>query len=206
MLKITLAVTILIISAVSFGCAAKPIPFSETHFVKYRDKLKNIQFYVSHDIVLKREIRSENAVISPGHTVRVEKGKRLEEVTIRWDTPGVVLYTGREIIDFYKKEGLNLAKHSADKITKQSLAVSFELPVDGKERALVFTLLKSGSPQLFFLSKFNDGQRLNARPFVFYAGKRWRCYLSYDPYLTIDLNQVEKVVRESRVASGRRLP
>jgi hypothetical protein len=54
--------------------------------------LKKIQFYVSHDIVLRRSISDSKARIERGK-IRVIDGSHFEEVVIRAETPGVVVFS-----------------------------------------------------------------------------------------------------------------
>lgn len=54
--------------------------------------LKKIQFYVSNDIVLRRSISDSKARIERGK-IRVIDGSHYEEVIIRAETPGVVVFS-----------------------------------------------------------------------------------------------------------------
>lgn len=57
--------------------------------------LQKIQFYISEDIVLTRQIRKGEAIISGGKVKRT-KGREIEQVIIRRGTPGTYLFTTSE--------------------------------------------------------------------------------------------------------------
>jgi hypothetical protein len=65
--------------------------------------VRNLQFYVSEDITLRREIESGGRQVTSGHKLLVVSGKTIEEVVIPEKTPGV-----------------------ATKVTATSIFVSFE--------------------------------------------------------------------------------
>jgi len=68
--------------------------FNQKMVNEYRwssDEIKQIQFYVSQDIVLWRKLRDEDTVIRNGK-IRIEDDSRVEEVIIKKNTPGVVLF------------------------------------------------------------------------------------------------------------------
>lgn len=62
------------------------------------DEIKNLQFYVSHDITLRREIESGGRQITPGHKLVVISGKTIEEVEIPAKTPCVAVKIGAQTI------------------------------------------------------------------------------------------------------------
>ncbi len=53
--------------------------------------LKKIQFYLSEDIVLTREMTRGESNITAGK-IRIENGRRIEEIRIPANTPGVLLF------------------------------------------------------------------------------------------------------------------
>lgn len=57
--------------------------------------LQKIQFYISEDIVLTRQIRKGEAVISGGKIKRT-RGREVEQIIIRRGTPGTYLFTTSE--------------------------------------------------------------------------------------------------------------
>lgn len=55
------------------------------------DEIKKIQFFTSEDIVLWRELANNETTISNGQ-IRIDKNSRIEEVIIKRNTPGVVVF------------------------------------------------------------------------------------------------------------------
>jgi hypothetical protein len=53
--------------------------------------LKKVQFYVSRDVVLYRELRQGESRIANGK-IKLKNGKQIEEVIIRSGTPGALLF------------------------------------------------------------------------------------------------------------------
>jgi hypothetical protein len=74
-----------------------------TYFTQdlYRDnkwsetELRQIQFYLSHDIVLRREATTGESQIRDGE-IRIRNGRKVEEVVIPRGTPGVFLFSPKE--------------------------------------------------------------------------------------------------------------
>ena len=58
-------------------------------------ELKRIQFYVSQDIVLKRELTGAKSEIISGK-IKMEKGRKIEEVVIKKGTPGVYTFSPKD--------------------------------------------------------------------------------------------------------------
>lgn len=57
--------------------------------------VKKVQFYLSKDLVLYKEIGSEQASIENGK-IRMKEGKKIQEIVIRKNTPGVVIFMPKE--------------------------------------------------------------------------------------------------------------
>jgi len=60
--------------------------------------LKNLQFYVSHEVTLRREVESGGRKVTPGHKLLLISGKQIEEVVIGAKTPGVAVKVGPRAI------------------------------------------------------------------------------------------------------------
>lgn len=58
-------------------------------------ELKDIQFYLSSDIVLRRQIRNGSTRVVAGE-IKMIGGRKVEEVVIRKGTPGVMVYHPKE--------------------------------------------------------------------------------------------------------------
>ncbi len=80
------------------SCSAKLTPFTQDLYDKHRwsdSELKKIQFYLSEDVILLRQMTSGESHITAGK-IRIENGRRIEEVRIPAGTPGVLLFKPRE--------------------------------------------------------------------------------------------------------------
>jgi hypothetical protein len=76
------------------GCGPRLVPF--THELRIQNSLtdqdlKNLQFYVSHRITLRREIESGGSQITSSHKLLLVSGKTIEEVIVEEHTPGVAV-------------------------------------------------------------------------------------------------------------------
>jgi len=55
------------------------------------DEIKRIQFYLSEDVILWRKLSDEDSRITKGK-IRIENDSEVEEIIIKKNTPGVVLF------------------------------------------------------------------------------------------------------------------
>lgn len=97
------------------GCSPQLSPFSSSLIQEYQfddHALSRIQFYLSDDIVLHRQLRQGESTIDQGR-ISVRDGRRVEEIIFREGTPGVFVFSPGE----------------------NKLAISFER---GEDRYLVF--------------------------------------------------------------------
>lgn len=98
--------------ALSTGTGCKSlVPF--THEIRTEhglkdDEVKNLQFYVSHDVTLRREIESGGRQVTPGHKLLLVSGKQIEEVFIPAKTPGVAIKVGPRSIAVSFEPGTSL--------------------------------------------------------------------------------------------------
>lgn len=95
------AVALSVLALTTLGGCASYIPF--THELRTEhgltdDEVKNLQFYVSHDITLRREVESGGRKVTPGHKLLLISGKQIEEVVIPAKTPGVAVKVGPRAI------------------------------------------------------------------------------------------------------------
>ncbi len=81
-----------------FSCAPSLSYYTEKvhhELGRHEGDLKDIQFYISRDIVLWRDVSSGTSVVSNGKIKMVE-GRRVEEVIIEHGTPGVFLFSPKK--------------------------------------------------------------------------------------------------------------
>ena len=77
------------------SCTPTLSPFTERLYDENRwtdDELKRIQFYLSEDLVLRRQAKEGSSEITRGE-IKMIDGKRVEEFIIRRNTPGVFLFS-----------------------------------------------------------------------------------------------------------------
>jgi hypothetical protein len=82
----------------TIGCGPTLMPFTQKLYEENRwsdAELKNIQFYVSRDIILWREATEGSSKIAQGK-IKVVKGRRVEELRIRRGTPGVFIFSPKD--------------------------------------------------------------------------------------------------------------
>ncbi|MBK7337518.1 MAG: hypothetical protein IPJ00_15735 [Saprospirales bacterium] len=139
------------------------------------EELKQIQFYLSNSIVLRREANSGDSQIREGG-IRIRNGRKVEEIVIPAGTPGVFLFRPKE----------------------NRLAVSFEK--SGDKRFLMFGPNPKISGRYVLLAaewKKRQGQ-------VTYDGSTWWVDdESAIAALMVDLKRSRQVSVKSRVAPGR---
>lgn len=80
------------------ACSPRLTPFTQKFYESYEFKtedLKRIQFYLSEDVVLRRDIGSGNVEIIRGE-IKVIDGRKVEQIIIRKGTPGVLVTLPKE--------------------------------------------------------------------------------------------------------------
>jgi hypothetical protein len=101
-------------AALSFfttGCGSGLIAF--THELRVENNLsaeeiKNLQFYVSHKITLRRELESGGRQVTGSHKLLVVSGKTIEEVVIEEATPGIAVAVGSSAISISFEQGSSM--------------------------------------------------------------------------------------------------
>ncbi len=140
------------------------------------EDLKKIQFYVSKDIKLKRQLTGGSSEIVSGK-IKVENGRKVEVVVIPKGTPGVFVFSPKE----------------------ERLGISFE---DSDKRFLMFGPSPRNNDRFVLLA--SDWKRSGGD--VTYDGKTWRvdedaAYAA----LLVDLRKYQKTDVEARTAKGRKV-
>jgi hypothetical protein len=140
------------------------------------DQIKGIQFYVAHDIILRRELANGSSEIVHG-TIKMVDGRKVDEVLIRAGTPGVVTQIPND--------------------TK--LMVSFEM---GDEHSLSFGVNPTaGEKYVLLASEWRNGQGK-----VHYSGDEYYTDPdSRNAYLMVDLRRIDKMELKQHVAKGRKI-
>ena len=89
-----LALMVLLTAALS-SCTTKLTPFTDNMNKDFRwsdNELKNIQFYLSRDIVLWRDLGNSQTKVTNGK-IKIVDGRKVEEVVFKKGTPGVYVFS-----------------------------------------------------------------------------------------------------------------
>ncbi|MEN0002927.1 MAG: hypothetical protein AAF798_02240 [Bacteroidota bacterium] len=161
------------------SCSPKLSPFTQELYngSEWKEEdLKKIQFYLSDDIVLRRQISDGSSEIISGE-IKIVNGKEVEEVVIEEGTPGILLFMPK----------------------KNRFAISFE---DSDARYLVFgPNPRASNRYVLMASEWNRKSGI-----VTYEEKKYRVdSQSAFSTLMVDLEKIRKVDVNSRRAEGRRV-
>jgi hypothetical protein len=138
-------------------------------------ELKQVQFYLSSDIVIQRKLGNESSTIQNGK-VRIINGERVEEIIIKKGTPGVLVNT-------------------AD----NRIGISFE---DGDDQFLMFGPNKSKGGRYYLLAR--DWQN-NVGKVSYEGKTYFCTPESGKAFITLDLKKLHQLDKEQRTAKGRKL-
>lgn len=81
--------------AMLIGCSPKLSPFSSTLIRDYQfdnEALSKIQFYLSDDLILHRQLSQGESTIDRGR-ISIRDGRRVEEIVFKEGTPGVFVFS-----------------------------------------------------------------------------------------------------------------
>ena len=162
------------------SCSSVLSPFTKSLYEQNRwteNELRQIQFYVSDDIVLRRVLTGSKSEIVAGE-IKMINGRAVEEVVIRAGTPGVLLFL---------PEG-------------DRLGVGFE--ADSDARYLMF----GPNPKLRGRFVLLASEWEADSGIVTYGDKKYRV-ASADAMATlmVDLKRIQQTRVQSRTAGGRRV-
>ncbi len=162
------------------SCGPNLRPFTQNLYDQYQwsdSELKRIQFYLSDDITLYRELTGGSSEIISGE-IKIVDGRRVEQVVIRRGTPGVLLFKPKD----------------------NRFAIGFEANSD--ERFLIFGPNPKASNRYALMA--SDWDRREGT--VTYEGRKWSVNSgSAFSSLMVDLKKINKVESSSRTAGGRRV-
>ena len=162
------------------SCGPTLRPFTQDLYDDYswsENDLKKIQFYLSDDIVLRREVSAGASEILQGE-IKLIEGRQIEEVVIRRGTPGVFLFSPK----------------------KERFAVSFDATSD--EKFLMFGPSPKANDRYVLMA--SEWRKRGGT--VTYAGKKWRVNVdSAWATLMIDIERIDKTSVKKEVATGRKV-
>jgi len=170
-----------VLSLFSFvACSPSLTPFTErihNEFDFSEDDLQRIQFYLSDNIVLNRNLGGEESRITEGK-IRVIDGREVEEIIFEKGTPGVLLFSPK----------------------RDRFAISFE--AEGNNKYLMFGPNDSAGGRYVLLAK----EWRKNRGKVSYNGRTYNTN-SRSAYasLMVDMDKYRKVKYQSTKAKGRKV-
>ena len=160
------------------SCGPTYTPFTQRLYEDYRweeDELQQIQFYLSEDIVLRREYAGGASEIVAGEITVIE-GREMDEVVIPRGTPGVFLFSPK----------------------RNRFAISFDEEGD----YLMFgPNPKMGNRYALLASRWRRNEGVVTYGGRKYRVDARSAYAT----LMVDLKRVQRNSSSSRVASGRRI-
>ena len=173
-------VTFLFLGLALSSCGPTLSPFTQRLYEEQNwteSELRRIQFYLSEDIVLTRELTGGSSDITRGQ-IKIVNGRQVEQIVIRRNTPGVYLFSPKE----------------------NRFAVSFE--EGGERRYLIFgPNPRTGERYTLLASDWNRSAGT-----VNYDGREWNVD-SGDAFasLMVDLQRFRKQDVNTRVVGGRKI-
>jgi hypothetical protein len=92
--RLAIQLAVVVLGLLTAACGKSLVPF--THEIRVQHRLtdadiKNLQFYVSHTVVLRRELEEGGRQITGNHKLLLVSGKTIEEVVIEDETPGIAV-------------------------------------------------------------------------------------------------------------------
>lgn len=188
------------------GCRPALVPFTQEMREQNRltdGELKNLQYYVSHTITLRKELESGGRQVTGNHKLVVVAGKTIEEVVIEARTPGICVgvEANKLSISFEQGTSLQFTPASARSMPAGSFASAPELdPFPGN---------RSRSTQERPQGLFSGGYMLWVEPSgaVPFMGRSFEAVDdTSNATLLIDAESLEQVRKQRKVLPGLRLP
>jgi hypothetical protein len=209
--RLLAALALAALAAAATGCASY-VPFTEelrTQNDLREAELRNLQLYVSDDIVLRREATSSGRQITPGHRLVLLSGKTIEEVVIEEHTPGVMtrLGDGWMTVDFGGGAVLEFALRGIEPAPDGAFAIApggrFAEPPDPfpgeRAPALVRPTTRSFGSGGYYLALTPGGE-------VALGDKLYQAVEdSLAAHLVLDADELEEEVELKTVVRGREL-
>jgi hypothetical protein len=203
----TRLLAIVLASQVLTGCAAM-VPF--THEIRTEhdletEDLRELQFYVSHDVTLRREVRTKGRRVDDGQ-LKLHAGKTIEEIVIAEETPGVAVAIDDTSVTISFEEGsaldFTLRTGTPQPLTIESRSGFAEppdpFPGQGGPRLLDDPVFEDAIGN-YWLDHDDDTR-------VVFRGKEWQLVgQSFQAHLVIDAESLEDVVERRTTLGGRRV-
>jgi hypothetical protein len=198
----------LALSLLTNACS-RLVPFTHElrvqHDLKPED-IKNLQFYVSNRITLRRELETGGRRVTGGHKLLLLSGKTIEEVVVSEGTPGVAVSVDEATIAISFEPGTSMLFSSAG-TSGAALAkpVGFAeapdpFPGNNPREPDAFPANRSGGLGGNYFLSIEPGGRVG------YQGTRFQALDdTARAHLLIDAETLEEVVKRRKVLPGMRL-
>ncbi len=161
------------------SCAPSLSPFTQDIYDEYRfseKELKHVQFFLSRDIVLFKEIKKGTKIIDGGK-IKIRNGREVEEIVFKKGTPGVLIFLPKD----------------------DRFAVSFE---ETDDRYLIFGPNPRADDRYVLLAK--DWNRQTGK--VSYDNDIYQTSSeSAYAALMVDLKKISQASYKTKVAEGRKI-
>lgn len=178
-MKSILQLSILAIIGLMSSCSPSLNYYTQTMHEDYRlseAELQSVQFYLSDDIILYRDLGINESKISEGK-IKIVDGRKVEEIIFPKETPGVLMFSPKQ----------------------DRFAISFE---EGEESFLMFGPNKKAGGKFVLLAK--EWDRRVGR--VTYKGKTYKTTgQSAMAALLVDVDKARKVSRKRKKVGGRKV-
>ncbi|MEL6273823.1 MAG: hypothetical protein AAFQ37_14620 [Bacteroidota bacterium] len=171
--------SLLLLVFILSSCGPKLSPFTQRLYEDQRwteRDLERIQFYLSEDLVLRRELRDGRTEIVKGE-IKIIDGREVEQVVFKRNTPGVYVFSPKE----------------------NRLAISFE---DNDDNYLIF----GPNPKYGNRYAIRGKEMTRRGGVVTYAGREWRISGADGfASLLVPLKRLRNQDVKGRVVGGRRI-
>ena len=169
-----------------------------------RDELKNLQFYTSSTITLRRELESGGKQITGNHKLLLVAGKTIEEVVIESKTPGIALAVSDHSITVSFEQGTSLefvaSGNGGARPSETFASPPDPFPGNSPEPREPEPVLLQGYFGPYALAVGSSGQ-------VVFQGKTFEAVGdSLKAHLLIAGESFEEVVKQNKTLPGMRLP
>ncbi|NUP11523.1 MAG: DNA-directed RNA polymerase [Polyangiaceae bacterium] len=193
----------------SFAGCASYVPFTQElrsqHKLESGD-LKNLQFYNSHEIRLRREVERGGGQVTPGHKLLVIAGKQIEEVVIEEHTPGVIVGVSETALKVSFEEGsfmefsLRGPEPLSEPVVQRGRFAEPPNPFPGNDGA------RPAPAQPRLIGSGNFWLLPDGGSTVLFQGQSWELVgASTQSHLVISTESLEEVDEEETVLRGRKL-
>lgn len=199
----------LALGALTTGAGCRPALVPLTQELREQNhltdgELKNLQFYVSHTITLRKELESGGRQVTGGHKLVVVAGKTIEEVVIEAKTPGICVGVDPTRLSISFEQGTTIDFRPATARSSAG-AGSYATPPDVDP----FPGNNPRPPDLRPQGVFSGGYMIwvdNGGTVPFMGKKFDPVEETTNATLLIDAQSLEQVVRQHKVLPGLRLP